>query len=163
MKNFFNKKGAGSGDGKFGGKGGYKGGGGKSFGGARSGGNWKRGGNTGSDDRPALHPATCNKCGASCEVPFKPNGKKPIYCRDCFRKEEGHASAPSYDRPSYDRPAAYEKPAYRSTPRDTPSSDDVARQLKLLNSKMDAILKALTDLGEEATDEESEDGEEEET
>lgn len=176
MKNFTNKKS--SGDWKSGGKGGfnkggYKGAGGykgkPSFGGARAGG-FSRGGDR--EERPELHSATCNQCGKSCEVPFKPNGKKPIYCRDCFRKEEGHASAPryggsnsdrpsfdrpSYDRPSYDRQDASEKPAYRSTPR--VGSDEVAKQLKELNAKMDRILNALTDLGEEAEgeDEENED------
>ena len=44
-------------------------------------------------ERPAfgkqVHKAVCDKCGATCEVPFKPTGSKPIYCRDCFRTMEG--------------------------------------------------------------------------
>lgn len=35
-----------------------------------------------------MHTATCASCGDSCEVPFKPNGKKPVYCQACFRKED---------------------------------------------------------------------------
>src|SRR3989338_245179 len=35
-----------------------------------------------------MHSATCDKCGARCEVPFKPSGSKPVYCSDCFRKDE---------------------------------------------------------------------------
>ena len=35
-----------------------------------------------------MHSATCDKCGARCEVPFKPSGSKPVYCSDCFRKGE---------------------------------------------------------------------------
>lgn len=31
-----------------------------------------------------LYAATCTTCGKSCEVPFRPDGKKPVLCRDCF-------------------------------------------------------------------------------
>src|SRR4051812_27854719 len=97
MTNFYDKKGGGdwkSGGGKGGYKGGYKAGGGNKFGGHKGSAGGYKGGS--SDDRPALHSATCNKCGKPCEVPFKPNGKKPIYCRDCFRREDGMDSAPHY-------------------------------------------------------------------
>jgi CxxC-x17-CxxC domain-containing protein len=33
-----------------------------------------------------MHSATCAECGAECTVPFKPNGLKPVLCRDCFSK-----------------------------------------------------------------------------
>jgi CxxC-x17-CxxC domain-containing protein len=26
----------------------------------------------------------CASCGVTTEVPFKPTGTKPVYCRDCF-------------------------------------------------------------------------------
>ena len=35
-----------------------------------------------------MHDAVCAKCGAPCQVPFKPRsveeGGKPVLCRDCF-------------------------------------------------------------------------------
>jgi CxxC-x17-CxxC domain-containing protein len=31
-----------------------------------------------------MHPATCAACGAQTQVPFKPSGDRPVYCRDCF-------------------------------------------------------------------------------
>ena len=31
-----------------------------------------------------MHQAKCNECHKMCEVPFRPNGKKPVYCRDCY-------------------------------------------------------------------------------
>jgi len=34
-----------------------------------------------------MHDAVCSKCNASCQVPFKPTEGKPVYCRDCFRKQ----------------------------------------------------------------------------
>ncbi len=33
--------------------------------------------------------AVCAECGQSCEVPFKPTGDRPVYCRTCFSKREG--------------------------------------------------------------------------
>jgi len=42
----------------------------------------------GGGDKP-LFKATCAKCGNTCEVPFKPNGSKPVFCRDCFKKDAG--------------------------------------------------------------------------
>jgi CxxC-x17-CxxC domain-containing protein len=33
-----------------------------------------------------MFPATCAECGKSTEVPFQPNGYKPVYCNDCYRK-----------------------------------------------------------------------------
>lgn len=123
MKNMFDKKSSG-----------------KKFGGGR-GATWKR--DDDRDARPALHPAVCSKCNESCEVPFKPNGKKPIFCRDCFRKEEGGGAPTSrYGAPRFERSNTYDKPAYRSTPH---ADTDVAKQLKALNEKMDRILEALTD------------------
>jgi CxxC-x17-CxxC domain-containing protein len=31
-----------------------------------------------------LYDAVCSNCGVPTRVPFKPTGKKPIYCRDCM-------------------------------------------------------------------------------
>jgi len=28
--------------------------------------------------------AVCTKCGKECEIPFRPTGDRPVYCRDCF-------------------------------------------------------------------------------
>lgn len=64
------------------------------FGGGRSGG---FGGGRPSGDRE-MHDATCNSCGNSCQVPFRPNGSKPIYCSNCFKKEDSFGSN---ERPSF--------------------------------------------------------------
>jgi len=31
--------------------------------------------------------ATCAACGKQTDLPFKPRGDRPVYCRDCFRKQ----------------------------------------------------------------------------
>jgi CxxC-x17-CxxC domain-containing protein len=32
-----------------------------------------------------LFDAVCAACGIQTQVPFKPNGQKPVYCRACFQ------------------------------------------------------------------------------
>lgn len=31
--------------------------------------------------------AQCAGCGKQTDLPFKPRGDRPVYCRDCFRKQ----------------------------------------------------------------------------
>ncbi|TRO51138.1 DNA-directed RNA polymerase [Candidatus Bathyarchaeota archaeon] len=33
-----------------------------------------------------MHKAVCADCKQECEVPFKPDGNRPVYCRECFSK-----------------------------------------------------------------------------
>lgn len=63
-----------------------------------------------------MHSATCDKCGARCEVPFKPSGSKPVYCNDCFRKGENAESK---------------------------SPDQNKKEFDIINEKLDRILEAL--------------------
>ena len=48
-------------------------------GGGRSGGYGDRG-------PREMHKAVCADCGKECEVPFKPDGNRPVYCKDCYSK-----------------------------------------------------------------------------
>lgn len=65
----------------------------------RSGGNSRFGGNSGSNfgggqgrsfnSTPReMHKTVCAQCNKECEVPFKPTGERPVYCRDCFAKNK---------------------------------------------------------------------------
>jgi CxxC-x17-CxxC domain-containing protein len=36
-----------------------------------------------------MHAATCAECGVETEVPFRPSGERPVYCRDCFGRQQG--------------------------------------------------------------------------
>jgi CxxC-x17-CxxC domain-containing protein len=31
-----------------------------------------------------MHRATCADCKKECELPFKPSGDRPVYCKECF-------------------------------------------------------------------------------
>ncbi len=74
-----------------------------------------------------MHEVTCDKCGQSCEVPFKPTGGKPVYCSDCFRKEGGSESQSSSRR--------------ESRPRQ--ESNRPSAEFQQINAKLDKILEVL--------------------
>lgn len=79
-------------DNKFGG-GGFSGGSRGGFGGGSRGGfgGGARGG-FGADRGPReMHKATCDACNQPCEVPFRPTGERPVFCRECFGKQDGGA------------------------------------------------------------------------
>ena len=61
-----------------------------------------------------MFAATCDKCGNACEVPFRPTGDRPVYCKQCFGKKGS---------------------------RDDRS--DKNEQFNILNAKLDKILSAL--------------------
>jgi len=42
--------------------------------------------NSGRRQQREMFTAICSSCGVETQVPFKPNGSKPVYCRDCFQK-----------------------------------------------------------------------------
>ncbi|PVX25426.1 MAG: DNA-directed RNA polymerase [Candidatus Bathyarchaeum sp.] len=33
-----------------------------------------------------MHDAVCAECGQKCQVPFKPDASRPVYCRECYAK-----------------------------------------------------------------------------
>ncbi len=35
-----------------------------------------------------MHKAVCADCGKECEVPFKPSGDRPVYCKECYGKHK---------------------------------------------------------------------------
>ena len=51
------------------------------------GGNSRGGGGFRSNSGPKeMHKTTCSDCKQETEVPFKPSGDRPVYCRECFQK-----------------------------------------------------------------------------
>lgn len=108
-----------------------RGGGGRGFGG-RS----RFGGGNRSEDRE-MFKAVCANCGKECEVPFRPTGNKPVYCRDCFRTMgEGAGSSRSDDRGS-------RRSSYDSRDRNPAPQLQNRDQFEELNAKLDKILKLL--------------------
>lgn len=98
-------------------------------GGSKDGGRKFGGGYKGGSDRPPMFAATCATCGKDCQVPFKPNGRKPVLCSNCF-ESDGPSESRRFDHSRPDRSGS--------------SATDV--QLKAINAKLDAILKLLNDV-----------------
>ena len=88
--------------------------------------------------------AICSNCGKKCQVPFRPDGQKPVYCKDCFGvPREAMAGKKKFS-------------ASPATPFSAPSSvaggksiADLTRQIAAMNTKIDTMLKILTEGGEE--------------
>lgn len=132
----------------------FKGGGGRrstnnggGFGGRSGGGrsNFSRqgGGGFGGRDRGpvTMHQTVCDKCGNSCEVPFRPTEGKPVYCSSCFEKKEGGGNDRGRDRFPRKDFNSYESPVKNNT--DGGNNDNLKKQLELLNVKMDRLIKAV--------------------
>jgi CxxC-x17-CxxC domain-containing protein len=49
----------------------------------QNGGGFNRGGGNSYQQRE-MHDATCASCGVKTQVPFRPSGDRPVYCRDCY-------------------------------------------------------------------------------
>jgi CxxC-x17-CxxC domain-containing protein len=61
-----------------------------------------------------MHKAVCAKCNQRCEVPFRPSASKPVYCSECYQKDDT-----------------------KKRPR------QMSEQLDEINVKLDKILRAL--------------------
>jgi CxxC-x17-CxxC domain-containing protein len=35
-----------------------------------------------------MHKVTCAECGKETEVPFKPDGTRPVYCKECYQSRK---------------------------------------------------------------------------
>ena len=100
-----------------------------------------RSGGRGSDFE--LTEVICDKCGRKCDVPFKPTGGKPIYCRTCFRENslsESKDSSKSFSKKRFDDNFE-SKTSNRFESRGQSSPD--AEELQKINRKLDKIMKAL--------------------
>lgn len=63
----------------------YEGGGASGYSGGDTTGGFS-GGGYGRPERE-MFSATCSSCGREAQVPFRPNGSKPVYCSDCFKTQ----------------------------------------------------------------------------
>jgi CxxC-x17-CxxC domain-containing protein len=81
--------------------------------------------------------AVCSSCGKACQVPFRPNGKKPVYCKDCF-------DAPRKATPGGGRNFA----ANDNGGGGGKSIADLTRQIAAMNEKIDRMLEIIEGAGE---------------
>lgn len=82
--------------------------------------------------RPMAFKAVCSECGNDCELPFKPNGRKPVFCSRCFQ-----AHKPSDDH-------RHEGRYNYNEPRRENYTESYKKQFESLNYKLDTIIKLLS-------------------
>ncbi len=89
-----------------------------------------------------MFDATCSHCGKRCEVPFRPNGKKPVYCRDCFntnRTDQG-----GEQRSFAPRSEARPEPRFEQKPE--AQGPNLRTQIDTLNQKLDKLTRMVETL-----------------
>ncbi len=98
-----------------------------------------------------LFQAECSNCHAGCEVPFRPDGVKPVFCRNCFSKGMGREPGardtrpPRREfspRPSYGAPARESfAPRAQSAAPAAPDRriDGLARSISAIEQKLDRL------------------------
>jgi len=84
------------------------------------------------DEQFQKFDAVCSNCGKACQVPFRPDGKKPVYCKNCF-------GAPREALPALKRSTA----AAEVTSTGGKTIADLTRQIAAMNTKIDTMLKIL--------------------
>lgn len=126
----------------------------KSFGGNRGGfkGGFDRGSRDGGGFRGAprrdersseMFEATCATCKKTCEVPFRPNGKKPVLCKDCFASSKGDAPERSFSRDTRDSRDSFrhEAPRHSARHESAPRQDDgMKAEIVKLGTKLDTLI-----------------------
>ncbi|MFC1662886.1 CxxC-x17-CxxC domain-containing protein [Patescibacteria group bacterium] len=77
-----------------------------------------------------MHTAVCDNCGQKAEVPFKPTGGKPIFCSDCFKKDDRQGDRRGGSRHS-------------GRDRDSGGSNKLSEQMEALSNKLDKVISLL--------------------
>ncbi len=92
-----------------------------------------------------IYKTICDTCRKPCEVPFKPNGKKPVFCDTCFGKTR-ESSTSSFskrkDKTVFETPENVIIPTY--TKHESSSTDlriaELKRELTSANAKLDKLI-----------------------
>jgi CxxC-x17-CxxC domain-containing protein len=103
-----------------------------------------------------MYAATCAECGKATEVPFRPNGQKPVFCRDCFAskrgtEDRGDSRDTRRDDRREERPRSFEKreytpaaPAQRSASQaEDKRIDELSRKVELIHKKLDTVMEMI--------------------
>lgn len=72
--------------------------------------------------------ATCDECGKSCKLPFRPTSSKPVYCSDCFEMRGERSGLSKGNEKHSDTGKEFR---------------ELRDQIISLNTKLDKIMKAL--------------------
>ena len=104
-----------------------------------------RGNNDRGSDRE-LFKTNCTTCGKPCEVPFRPDGSKPVLCRDCFAKNHPADRSDFKSKSDFSRgnDRGFKKPDRPLAPQpDLSQVVALTKQVAALESKLDQVLALL--------------------
>jgi len=106
----------------------------------RAGGFQKRSFSGSSSHQKELYDAECSKCSKRCQVPFRPNGKKPVYCSNCFTKGDGQS-----DPRSDSGRREYAPRVARTVPAPLPDRQllELNTQIKIMNETLEKLVIAV--------------------
>lgn len=90
----------------------------------------------GFDAPKELYKTSCAKCQNACEVPFRPNGMKPVYCKDCFVRDDERAPRDSFQKKSFGSDRA---PSRASAPVEDYRIGAILKELQAVHAKVDAL------------------------
>ncbi len=114
------------------------------------------GGGHGGHDRDArpvqMHSATCAKCNKTCEVPFRPNGERPVFCKDCFGSQRDSFGGDNRRSDSSERsfPKREFTPSSSFAPTARPvvenaGLDELKRLVESMGKKLDTLLAKMAE------------------
>lgn len=101
--------------------------------------------NTFKKQEHTVYKTICSVCHKPCEVPFKPNGKKPVFCDACFSKTK-ESQTPTFTKQKnktvFETPDDVIMPEY--TKNTLPTTDmriaELKRELSSANAKLDKLI-----------------------
>lgn len=85
-----------------------------------------------------MFDAECANCHTKTQVPFRPNGQKPVFCRDCFKPEGAGAPQRFPNRDAGPRREFSPRPAQSDS-----GMADVKRQLQTMNTTLERMVALL--------------------
>lgn len=98
------------------------------------------GGRSDRGSRPMqMFTAVCADCHKECEVPFRPDGRKPVYCSDCFGSHRDSGPANFGKKDFSPRPF----PRNEAGAQSGPNLGELKSQIDRLSSKLDKVIEML--------------------
>jgi len=118
-------------------------------GGFRGGRGDNRGGDRGERGPVTMHSAICSSCGKPCEVPFRPTGEKPVYCRDCFagRSAMGGERSQRKDPRTFSANVSNNSQT-NSNSQNNSNNYELKKQVEAMNVKLDKLLNVVHSLSQ---------------
>jgi CxxC-x17-CxxC domain-containing protein len=77
-----------------------------------------------------MFAVVCYECGKDTEIPFKPSGNRPVYCKECFALRKGRAASGNV--------RITNAPVYNSRPTAVASTPAVKKKRKAVKKKKSA-------------------------